>query len=70
MTFDAPLLATELADVPAEATSLECLGYDGIYSSFAGHHDPIFSPSCAVQSAKCSPNIGKPLLDSAFVASS
>jgi hypothetical protein len=67
MTFDAPLLATELADVPAEARSLERLGYDGIYS-FKGQ-DPFSSPSCAVQSAKCSPNIGKPLLDSAFASS-
>lgn len=41
MKIDAPFLATELADVPAEARALESLGYDGIYT-FEGQHDPFF----------------------------
>lgn len=41
MKIDVPLFATELADVPAEARTIESLGYDGIYT-FEGPHDPFF----------------------------
>ena len=41
MKIDAPLLATDLSDVPAEARSLEQLGYDGAFT-FEGQHDPFF----------------------------
>jgi probable F420-dependent oxidoreductase len=39
MRLDAPLLATELARVPAEARGLETLGYDATFT-FEGPHDP------------------------------
>ncbi len=39
MKIDAPLLATDLAQVPAETREIERLGYDGTFT-FEGPHDP------------------------------
>jgi probable F420-dependent oxidoreductase len=41
MKLDAPLLAGDLADVPAEVREIERLGYDGTFT-FEGSHDPFF----------------------------
>jgi probable F420-dependent oxidoreductase len=41
MKVDAALLATDLADVPAEVREIERLGYDGTFT-FEGAHDPFF----------------------------
>jgi len=41
MKLDAPLLATDLAAVPAEARTIERIGYDGTFT-FEGPHDPFF----------------------------
>ena len=41
MKIDAPLLATNLAEVPAEARTIERIGYDGTFT-FEGPHDPFF----------------------------
>src|SRR5437867_3825460 len=41
MKIDAPLLTTDLREVPAEARALERLGYDGTFT-FEGPHDPFF----------------------------
>lgn len=39
MKVDAPLVATALRDVPAEARALQAAGFDGAYT-FEGPHDP------------------------------
>ncbi|MFM7142663.1 MAG: TIGR03617 family F420-dependent LLM class oxidoreductase [Alphaproteobacteria bacterium] len=41
MKVDAPLLATDLGAVPAEARAIEDLGCDGLFT-FEGPHDPFF----------------------------
>lgn len=41
MKIDAPLLAGNLNDVPAEARAIEAQGYDGTFT-FEGPHDPFF----------------------------
>src|SRR5574341_2209507 len=48
MKVDAPLLATDLNEVPAEARELEALGYDGAFT-FEGPHDPFFPLTLAAE---------------------
>jgi probable F420-dependent oxidoreductase len=48
MKIDAPLMAADLADVPAEARELEALGYDGTFT-FEGQHDPFFPLAFAAE---------------------
>ena len=48
MKIDAPLLAMELGEVPAEARAIEALGYDGTFT-FEGPHDPFFPLTLAAE---------------------
>lgn len=48
MKVDAPLLATDLGAVPAEARALEEIGHDGIFT-FEGPHDPFFPLAIAAE---------------------
>src|SRR5262245_2478701 len=48
MKVDAPLLATDLTAVAAEAYGVERLGYDGTFT-FEGPHDPFFPLALAAE---------------------
>lgn len=50
MKLDVPLLASDLADVPAEARAAAALGYDGTFT-FEGQHDPFFPLVLAAEHA-------------------
>jgi probable F420-dependent oxidoreductase len=51
MKIDAPLMATDLASVAAEAHDAETLGYDGVFT-FEGPHDPFFPLVLAAEHSK------------------